>query len=144
MDYLKLLKNSYEQVKEFQCENELSKYDYLSDYIFVFNTYDSEISELFVQKALEVCIAITERKTFEYQKNKTNYQWYLIMCNMPFFVGKLEWGTSIRGAWWEFGVIFEIDTAGFYDGYEQIIEPFKFDRDQWLDFIKAMADFVTE
>lgn len=145
MDYLKLLEHSFAIEKETrECPSETNS-EFLADSIFGFTTYDNEMNDLFGRKAVEVCTAINDRTTFEYQKNKENYKWYLIMCNMPFFTGKLEWGTSIRGAWWGLPLngYFEISSCGLYDGYRQILTPLKFDKEQWSLFIKVMADFTT-
>ena len=143
MDYLKLLENSHKQQHEFD-PHETSKLEYLSCYIFDFTTYDSGIDELFATKALEVCIAVSDRKTFDYQKDAENYRWYLVMCNMPFFENKLEWGTSIRGAWWNLHLDdeFELSSCGLYSGYEQILTPLKFKAEQWASFISAMSVFA--
>ena len=115
MNFLNMLNHSYKV--EYKTKPNLSRLGYLSVHVFDFTTYDSEIDELFAEKALEVCLAITSGKTFEYQKESDdNYRWYLIMCNMPFFVDKLEWGTSIRGAWWDLhgNDHFEINSCGLY------------------------------
>lgn len=123
----------------------MSRLEYLSINIFNFTTYDGAMDELFAKKALDVCVAITDKQTFEYQKDEENYKWYLIMVNMPFFVGKIEWGTSICGAWWKcYGnKLFELSSYGLYENDEQILEPLKFNEDQWTDFVKAMSTFVA-
>lgn len=142
MDYLKLLEHSFEMDRE--RDTSMGRLEYLSINIFDFTTYDSAMDELFARKALEVCIAITDKQTFEYQNDEEGYKWYLIMANMPFFVGKLEWGTSIRGAWWAlYGEkVFEVSSCGLYENGEQILEPLKFNKIQWDNFIKAVAAFV--
>lgn len=143
MDYLKLLNRGYENVKSWR-EAGISKLEYLSTDIFNFTTYDGEMDELFAKKALEVCTAITRKQTFEYQKDPENYKWYLIMCNMPFFSGKLEWGTSIRGAWWNlYNGIFKLESCGLFDEFDEQLMSLTFDEKQWNEFIKAMNDFVT-
>ena len=99
MDYLKLLEHSFKIVTEYEpCppENHLV---YLADNIFDFTTYDSEISELFASKAVDVCDAINSGATFEYINDLEQYKWFLLMCNIPFFKYKLSWGGSICGAW---------------------------------------------
>ena len=143
MDYLKLLEHSFKMDQE--RDSSMSRLEYLSINIFDFTTYDSAMDELFAKKALEVCVAITYKQTFEYQKDEEGYKWYLIMVNMPFFAGKLEWGTSIRGAWWDSyrKEKFEFSSCGLYENDEQILEPLKFDEGQWDAFVKAMAAFVA-
>jgi len=144
MNYLKFLKNNLEQ--ERTDDKTMSPLEYLSNYVFDFTTYDSEKDELFALKALEVCFAITINQTFQYQEDEGNYTWYLLMCNMPFFENKLEWGGSIRGAWWDLygNNKFELSSCGFYEGDKQILTPLEFDEKQWSLFIGSMMDFVKE
>jgi hypothetical protein len=136
MDYLKLLEESFEIEGG-------SRLEFLSDYIFDFTTYDSEIATFFVGKALEICGAITKKETFEYIKNEENYKWYIAMCNMPFFVLKLEWGTSVRGAWWNIygDDIFEIQSCGLWKGNKQLLS-LKLNEQNWLLFLEALAVFA--
>ena len=87
-------------------------------------------------------MAIGNSKTFEYQEEEEseNYNWFLIMCNMLFFADKLNWGTSIRGAWWD-NKEFIISTCGFWDGDEQIDE-LKFNAKTLCVFFNAMEIFL--
>jgi hypothetical protein len=143
MNYGQLLEHSY-YLAEACDDSKMARLDFLGDEVFNFTTYDGNISALFAEKALEVCKAITEGKTFDYQKDEDNYKWYLLMCNMPFFNNKLEWGASIRGAWWEHGAEFEInETYWMYNKEgEQVGESVKIGRDDFIEFIKAMVDFT--
>jgi len=145
MNYLELLNNSYSQAQEvLPCPPD-SKLEYLGEHIFNFTTYESEIIQAMALRALQVCLAISDRQTFEYIKGKDGELWYLLMVNMPFFQGKLEWGGSIRGAWWNLrgDEVFKIESTGiFFKDYEQVLE-LEFNQDQWDDFIGAMAHFVS-
>lgn len=79
-----------------------TKFQYLADYIFNFALYDDEMSELFGKAMCQVIEAILIRKTFEFQKiSRENYITFLLMVNMPFLDGKLSYGTSIRGAFFD-------------------------------------------
>lgn len=139
MDYRKLLERSYEIAS---VEHNDSKFEYLSNYIFDFTTYDGEIDELFAKKAIEVCSAINTKTNFGYQESPENYIWYLVMCNMPFFADKLDWGTSIRGAWWIYDDII-LESVGLYDDEgEQILE-MTFNKDQWHEFIDSISAFCN-
>jgi len=143
MDYLALLEDSYKI--ERQDDEELTKYEYLSDWIFQFTTYDGSISDSWGKIALEVCIVITDKLNFRYQENHDNYVWYLLMCNLPFFRDKIEWGTSIRGAWWSIcgSNTYEIDSCGIYAPTgKQILTPLVFDEIKWTKFIHAMCNFT--
>ena len=105
-----------------------NRLQYLSDEIFDFVTYDSEMAELFSKKAVEVCKAITERKTFEYiEDNQENLIWYLMMCNTPFFLERIEWGTSVRGAWWVGSTFQEVE----------------YESDEWERFVEAIIEFAN-
>lgn len=138
MDYLKLLEHSFEMVKDEDC----SRLKYLADDIFNFTTYDDEISELFATKAIEVCSAISEKKTFEYIENQENYLWYVIMLNMDFFATKTDYGTSIRGVWWSFNIEFE--SCGLYVDGEQYRKKLKFKTEEWKFFISAVIEFAAK
>lgn len=141
MNYIELLEHSYNYEKEFgMCQPE-DRLCYLSEYIFNFTTYDSSIDVLFATKAVDVCNAITERKTVEYINDEENYKWFLIMCNMPFFSNKIEWGGSIRGAWWIVGETIEFESCGLWVGDKQITETIRFSSEQWGEFAKAIVCF---
>ena len=142
-DYLNLLNHSLGQMQLFDDED-MSPLKFLSDYVFDFTTYDDEVSELFARRALEVCAVITTGTTFEYIKKEETIEWYLIMCNMSFFVDKLNWGSSIRGAWWDLhgGKTFELDTCGFFKNTKQITTVLRFNEEQWNSFVLAMVEFA--
>jgi hypothetical protein len=140
MDYPRMLEEGY---REIACVDPVGRLEYLSDYIFDFTTYDGEMAELFASKALEVCSAISDSTTFEYIKDTEQYRWYLVMVNMPFFADKLEWGTSVRGAWWAeppHGRI-KFDSCGLWLDGRQLYEPMEFTTDQWREFIAAVLAF---
>ena len=143
MNYLKFLKDGYAKTRENYPDNPPeNKFDFLGDYIFNYITYDSEMSELFARKTVDVIKAINNHTTIEYiRENKENYKWYLILCNMSFLYGKLGWGTSIRGAWWNCdGVTFQ--SCQLYDGDKQICGYFKLTQEEWEKFISAIIEFV--
>lgn len=147
MDYLKLLENSYEMEKmTSDCPPE-TRLAFLSEHIFNITTYDGKMDDFFGRKAVEVCAAITNRTTFAFIKNPDNYQWFLIICNMPFFCTRLGWGTSIRGAWWDFGydngkenTSYNITSCGIWDGEEQLTE-LQFSEEEWVTFMQAIVEF---
>lgn len=143
MDYLKILENSF--LKEKENDDQLdNRFEFLSVNVFNFTTYDSSMDILFGQKAVEVCNAISDRRTFDYIENKDNYQWYIIMCNMPFFKNKISWGTSIRGAFWDiWGDDKSIIYVDLYDDNEQITS-ISVDNKEWHEFITAICKFATK
>jgi hypothetical protein len=141
--FLNLLEDGYSHT----CENlgPMTRLEFLADHIFDFTTYESETSELFAVKALEVCEAINGRTTFDYIKDADSRCWFLIMVNMPFFAERISWGTSIRGAWWDgpsSGGPIEYDSCGLYDGERQVTETLKFDRAAWAEFIAGVLAFA--
>jgi len=138
MRYLSLLNHSYETVKE---ETNIERCEYLAEYIFEFTTYENVVSSLMAQKCLEVCKAISDRKTFEYIETKEGNLWYLIMVNMPFIADKITWGTSIRGAFWENRI--KITSCGLYAGFEQVLE-LELTVADWIEFIEDMILFAKE
>jgi len=115
-----------------------NKFQFLGNSIFDFTTYDGAIDELFAKKMLEVIAAIVNRTTFEYQENEANYINYLTMVNMPFLQGKLEWGTSIRGAWFdEYGHHSEKEEERVY----QITYDWSIPKKDINDFMKALLEW---
>lgn len=135
-----LLEQSYQTEANFSGRSD-SRLAFVGDHIFDFTTYDSEMSELFAAKALEVCAAISEGRTFDYIKNTDNYRWFLLMANMPFFARRLEWGTSIRGAWWDHEDR-KLESCGLFVDQEQVLS-IEFTRDDWLSFINALITFTA-
>lgn len=142
MNYLALLEYSYKKYCDFFKERDISRLYYLADEIFDFTTYDSEAGELFATKALEVCAVISDRRTHNYIGNHDQYQWFLIMCNMPFFKNRLGWGTSIRGAWWDFKPQ-TVNNCGFYENDKQLKEPLVISPAEWPLFIAALIQFAA-
>lgn len=138
--YARMLEEGFIETNEF-LESQQSRLTYLSEYIFDFTTYDGGVAELFATKALEVCAAISDGKTFDYIKDPDNYQWYLLMCNMPFFAERLSWGGSIRGAWWDNSIT--LDSCGLFLDGGQIVDTMEFTRDEWAEFIAAVLAFAT-
>ena len=139
--YQDMLEEGYKECCRFGTS--LTRLEYLSDYIFDFLTYDTEVAELFATKALEVCAAISNRKTFEYIEDTENYHWFLLMCNMPFFSSRLNyWGSSIRGAWWDTSQPnpTKLESYGLWLNGEQITQ-LRLSTDQWLAFIDALLNF---
>lgn len=142
MNYLRLLKHSYVTNRDGSSNcGVVSKLEFLSAQVFGFTTYHSEMSELFATKALAVSAAISSQTTFEFVNNPDNHLWFLMMCNLPFFSQRIEWGSSIRGAWWRHDPL-ELESGGLWEGRKQLLT-IKFTEDEWLDFISALIDFST-
>lgn len=112
---LQELESDYQDSKHGECGTE-NKLQYLGQYVFNFTTYDSEMDELFAKMMIETLTAIQNRTTFDYIKDETQYRNYLLMCNSPFLYDKLDWGGSIRGAW------FDYEYPDFIKSIEVILE----------------------
>lgn len=138
-DYKQLLEHSYAQECISASSRPASRLEYLADHIFNFTTYEQEMSEMFAARALLVCDAITRGKTFEYIAEDEDRMWFLLMCNMPFFKDRLDWGGSIRGAWWDHEDQ-ELFTVGLWVGEEQPTT-WKFTEEEWEQFVQALVVF---
>lgn len=139
MDYRRMLEEGYEAIAS---ADPIGRLEYLSDYVFDFTTYDSAMSELFARKALEVCAAVSDATTFDYIKDSGQYRWFLLMVNMPFFANRLDWGTSIRGAWWQHDDT-EFSSCGLWDGEKQMDDTMTLTGKQWREFIAAVRAFAS-
>jgi hypothetical protein len=73
---------------------------FLSSIIVGLTTYDDEIDIIIGNEIYEVMKIIYERKNFKYISNQNNYIKYIKTIN--YFKEWLDWGTSIRGAWFDY------------------------------------------
>ena len=147
MNYLALLEHSFTYGKEVDAMMPATRLAFVSDFIFDFTTYDEGMSDMMAVLALETCAAITEGKTFEYIEVESQYIQFIMMCNMPFIAQRIDWGTSIRGAWWTHDVT---DLAFYPSGLyaaEQDNEPINElcfpKREDWIDFMRALQAFCA-
>lgn len=70
---------------------------FLSSGIVGITTYDGGLDKDIGEDILETLVQINNRTTFDYIKDEINYKKHIICCN--FIEDWLDWGTSIRGAW---------------------------------------------
>jgi hypothetical protein len=134
-DYTQLIESWYKDAIESDCVAPESKMEFVGNHIFDFTTYDSELDAKFAMRMFEVLIAIYTGTTFEYHgQSEEKYENYILMCNMPFLDGRLEWGTSIRGAW--------IDKYPRTMEYEINME--KLPARDFKEFIGALIKWVNE
>ncbi len=141
MDYLRLLDESY-AARKATIDPESTKYEFLAS-IFGIYTYSAKADKFFVKKALSVCDAITNGKTYRFtSKSKTNYRWYLAIVNLPFFRSKINWGGSIRGAFWQ-SVGLDLEPMFWPATYEdKPVNEVYLTVDDWVDFLKAVKFFL--
>lgn len=147
MNYLELLNNSYEKRDWYMSCPPDNKLAWLGDQVFNITTYDDGMDAFFASKALAVCHAITTGTTYDYIKqSEENHRWYLMMCNLPFFANAIDWGGSIRGAWWasphEGKITYRALWAFEVD--DQIADDLEFDTDEWFKFIEAILEFAKD
>lgn len=109
-----------------------SKYEWAASDIFDLVTYDAGLDENFVKKILEVCGAILNNETFDYIRDEKQYTDYIIVCQLLDKFDWINWGTSIRGAWFEPG-----------RNAKQILEEFKWINSEGTHIIKAVP-FTVE
>jgi hypothetical protein len=138
-----LLSYSYAQVKA-NDKSIVSRLNYLSEYIFKFTTYNSEMGEFFAAVALEVAAAITNGVTHYFiDDSAIHHKWYLVMVNMPFFSGRLDWGCSVRNAWWWDQSDYLLETLGLYEDGEQL-GPLELTQNEWVEFVRGMLIFAKD
>ena len=139
-NYKEQLDKLYLEEKDNECPPD-NKFQFLGNSIFGFTTYDSGIDELFAKKMLEVIDCIYNKTIFDYQNDENNYINYLTMVNMPFMQGKLEWGTSIRGAWFdEYGHHSEKEEDKVYS----ITYDWKIPKKEIMEFMKQLLEWSKE
>jgi hypothetical protein len=141
MNYQHLLEHSFAVERKSPFCPPKSRLEFLSEHIFDFSTYHSGMSTLFARKAVEVCAAITHRTTFDFIEDDDSHQWFLLMCNMPFFATRIDWGSSIRGAWWS--TPGKLSSCGLWDEDKQLLD-LPFSDDEWKDFMVAIIEFVRD
>jgi len=70
---------------------------FLSSEIVGLTTHDYDLDKELGEMILETMIHIKNRTNFDYIED--NYRKYIISCN--FIINWLNWGASIRGAWFD-------------------------------------------
>lgn len=149
------IKNLYKAHYDFWCkcfDDRQSKYEWAASEVFGLTTYDGDLDETFVKAILEVCKVIHNGSNFEYIKNEQNYIKYILVCQLLDKFHWIEWGTSIRGAWFDgwypntkFHPIIEEDEWTAYNDDEEewetrILNMVEFTNDN----IKAFIEFMEE
>lgn len=152
-EFKSALTNRYNDTKDLYEDSGSEEYTwawkFLSSDVMNYTTYDSDVDAVLVKWTLEVVEAILLRKTFEYIKEEPRYTRYLIVCNLPFLKGKLEWGGSIRGAWFDKGGYGGI--VGALNGppkktptYSMSCGEIEFEQNQICLFMEALVEWAKE
>lgn len=129
----------YEKDYQEQCEvfGYESKYVWAACNVFDLTTYDSTLDELFVKKIIEVCKVILNNKNYEYIEDENNYINYILVCQVLVNFDWIDWGTSIRGAWFQESFRRPIlNWMSDMGGYE----PVNFTADN----LKALIEFIEK
>lgn len=133
-----VFKREYEFYRE--CDTFDNKYEWAASHVFNIHTYDSSLDELFVKKILEVCKVILDDKNFEYIKDEKNYMSFVAVCQRLNSLGWIDWGSSIRGAWFK-DTHDRWNTSSMVNCYvsadNSTVYPCK-------ESIRALIDFVEE
>ena len=133
-----VFKREYEAYKDFGTFE--TKYEWAASHIFDLATYDSSLDELFVKKILEVCRVILERQNFEYIKDDDNYITFIGVCQRLNSLGWIDWGSSIRGAWFD-NMPDTFDGSPMLNCYDYEDSPTIYPT---TGSIKALIDFMEE
>lgn len=139
-----LLEHSYIQTQ--RNTEEMDRFAYLGEYIFGFDLDDPDMSGEFAKFAVLMCEAInggSEALRGFHQSSRRRYHWFLAMTQMPFFIDRIECGTSIRYPWWDQGhrnEFFTLQSCGLYFDEDQWDDQ-KFTLNQWKAFIAAVVKF---
>jgi hypothetical protein len=150
MTTIDIYKAHYEEVCSWH-DDEYDKYEWAANYIFDLTTYDAALDEKFVKDILEVCQVIIDNYNYEYIEKEENYIKYILVCQLLNNFNWIDWGISIRGAWFNLSktsdskVILEELEWGQYDEetgkYEKCkLEAVPFSRNNLQDLIKFMED----
>lgn len=139
MNYKEELTNLYLEEKESSGCPPDNKFEFIGSTIFDFTTDDGALDELLAKKMIEVVTVIINKTNYDYIKEEANYINYITMVNMPFLQGKLEYGTSIRGAWFdEYGIgndeTYAIGT----------VENFVIPKSEIINFIKQLLEWSVQ
>lgn len=141
MDWKSVLEESYEKyINDNRNETKLS---FLGDVVFNLTTYSNTQSERLARDMLKVVEAITRGKTFEFIEDEENYNLYITCVNLAWFSGRLDWGTSIRGAWWATYDMPPICTCELYYNGSQLVDP-EIVEQEWEGFINSVIEFAKE
>lgn len=94
-----IFQKSYDDHLSIDDENNV--YGWAASNIFDLTTYDDELDELFVKVIVGASKVILTRQSYGFIKDESMYVAYILVCNLFEHKKWINWGTSIRGAWFE-------------------------------------------
>jgi len=135
-NYKKMIQTAYEAVNDSR-RGGIDKMEYLGSYVFDLNTGDfgeGSALEYLTKIIIEASDAILNLKTFEYIKDENNYLKYHTAVNLPFLSEIIEYGRSIRGAWFD----------NHYDEVSMDCGRIIVKEGEIKEFIKDMFEWIKE
>jgi hypothetical protein len=99
--WLEWLQKMHAEMKELANDPERSPYETVAG-MFGISTYDSGMDEALVRIMMPTLISIGDKTNFTLISDPQRHLHYCITVNLPLLQDRLEWGTSIRGAWYYF------------------------------------------
>ncbi|QXO10034.1 hypothetical protein pEaSNUABM37_00073 [Erwinia phage pEa_SNUABM_37] len=111
--------------------------------IFDITTYDDAADRVFAEHIVEVLTAIATRTTFEYQAQSTeHYYRFLTVINFKNIYPMLEWGTSIRGCWFNLGFGKKFDPVDYLTRFQDQVYPVIESQEEMAEFVKALRTYL--
>lgn len=141
-EWLEILNKAYKEDSEYETHPD-SKKEWLVSTIFQCGSYSSEVDEKICDIFVSVCFAITKKETFEYVEDFERYVNYTMVANSSFMFNMLDWGTSLRGAWWthdELVIESKLKSICLFLGQENQDKS----RESFEALTIAMHDFIGE
>lgn len=137
--YSDLLEFSFETERTFS-EGDIDRSFFLAEEVFGFTLYDSHMSRVFADAAIDAAEAINKGDTREVREGPRHIV-FLCMVNMPFFMERIDWGVSIRNPWWGHREEFSLRCTSLYNTDRKQILDIRFSRNEWVEFIEALISF---
>lgn len=99
--WLEWLQKIHAAMKEISSNEDLGPYEIVAS-MFGLTTYDSDMDETLVKMMMPTLISIGAGTNGAQMHDAQKYLNFCITVNMPFLQNRLDWGTSVRGAWYHF------------------------------------------
>ena len=124
MNITDLLEKNYQSSAE---HHQQTRKAWLAESVFGTCSYDDDMAEWFADIIIAAASIISKEAVLMVD-DEDEYRNYLIAVNLPFFDTRLNWGTSIRGAWWDddmdfdlFGDIVRVKREGVPKFWEMVV-----------------------
>lgn len=144
--WLEWLQKIHAVMEEITNDPERSRYETVAG-MFGITTYDSGMDEALVRIMMPTLLAIGNKTSYSLVPDPQKYLHFCITVNMPLLKMRLSWGTSIRGAWYNFKNAFNphhglVGTGS--SGFDIIdAEPIREgDEASFIQLINAVEEFL--